>query len=135
MCHCLTVLLAFGLSIPAERANAFNLAGSEWSIAFLAGVSAPPGVDAFVQFSGGGQVRGNGGCNRFFGTYRTIDDVITIGPLASTKKLCRENVMEFEGNFMAALQHSHKVSGGHLAIALAARDGRLLLRLKRRDWD
>ena len=40
------------------------------------------------------QVNGNGGCNRYFGGYKLIDNTIEISNLGSTKIFCAET-----GNF------------------------------------
>ncbi len=131
----LALLLGLGPTTMATAAPPFSVPGSEWSIVSLASATVTDDVERFVQFAGEGRVSGHSGCNGFFGTYSQTADVLKIGPLASTKKLCRKNVMDIERKFLDALQISHKVVGGHLAIELMSSHGDTVLSLKRRDWD
>ncbi len=50
------------------------------------------------------KVSGSGGCNSFEGPYTTNGSVAAIGPLATTRIACPEEVMAQEGAFLAALQ-------------------------------
>ncbi len=126
--------LAGPIAVPAFS-QPFSLAGSEWSIEFIAGGKGKDGVEPLVRFGGDGEVAGNSGCNDFRGRYRQDGDIVEIGPLASTKKVCLNDGMDLEYRFLEALEHSHRVTGGHLRITIFARDGRRLLDLRRQDWD
>jgi heat shock protein HslJ len=66
--------------------------------------------EMFVQFEINGQVRGHGGCNRFFGSYELEDGSVQIGALGSTRMACPEPAMSFEISFMEALQTSATAS-------------------------
>ncbi len=112
----------------AANAQADGLAGSEWRIA---GNNGP-----FVQFGAGGQVTGDGGCNRFFGSYEIGDNkVITIGPLASTRKACPGSIMNTEARFFQDLEAAKQYRFDHLSLKLFDQSGNLLTNLIRRDWD
>ena len=62
-----------------------------------------PGTALSVVFSVG-SVGGNAGCNDFTGTYGTNGNVVRIGPLATTRQACADDVMSQETAFLAALQ-------------------------------
>jgi heat shock protein HslJ len=67
------------------------------------GVTAPPGRAATLRLSAGDRrAAGNGGCNRFGGTYTLEGSGLRFGPLASTKMFC-EGVIEQEQAFLGAL--------------------------------
>ncbi len=69
------------------------LVGTEWHLIQLQGqpVAALEGQFT-LHFSPTGEVTGMGDCNRFMGSYSTADDrSLQIGPLASTRRLCRQS--------------------------------------------
>ena len=117
---------ASAMTTPKVKRPLTSLAGSEWS---------PHGMQGqFVQFRSGGELSGSGGCNNFFGTYTVDGETLTIGPLASTKKMCASGMME-EQAFLSALQKARRIETTHLTLAMYDETGRLLLDLQRRDWD
>ncbi|GGX55643.1 hypothetical protein GCM10011309_00320 [Litorimonas cladophorae] len=105
-----------------------NLEGSEWS-------PVPEGpAEQFVAFKQNGEIIGHGGCNAFFGQYSQDGTTLTLGALASTKKMCYGS-MESEANFMRNLQDTRRVEATHLKLSLFDADGEALMHLRRRDWD
>jgi heat shock protein HslJ len=62
-----------------------------------------PGTTLDVVF-GIGSVGGNAGCNDFTGNYGTNGSIVRIGPLATTRQACADDVMAQETSFLAALQ-------------------------------
>ena len=70
----------------------------------------------------GDQISGSAGCNSYFGSFTAEEGVISIGPLASTRKLCaEEGVMEQEAEFLAALESAatYTISGNRLEMRTA----------------
>lgn len=49
------------------------------------------------------QVEGSAGCNSYSGTYGTNGNVVAVGPLATTRMACADDVMAQETAFLAAL--------------------------------
>jgi heat shock protein HslJ len=49
------------------------------------------------------RVFGSGGCNRYTGSYDTAGDVLTIGPLGSTRRACPTGIMDRESRYFQAL--------------------------------
>ena len=89
-------LLSFGGC--AKTAAEPSLTETLWQLS-----GAGEGQVPSVRFGPDGKVTGNGGCNRFSGTYRVDGDRITIGPrLVTTRMMCRGK-METERKFLHAL--------------------------------
>ena len=86
----------------------------------------------YIQFRQG-KVSGNGGCNRFSGTYTQDGARITFGPLMSTKMACENLNAEIE--FFGQLDQARQIAVSHLELVLKDAEGLTLLTLKRRDWD
>lgn len=104
-----------------------TLAGSEW------GPEGENKDDQFVAFKMDGEVIGHGGCNRFFGSYDQDGDMLTFGPLASTRMACPN--LDAEQAFMSALQAARQIEATHMQLILKGEDGTPVLTLRRRDWD
>ena len=123
-----SILAAVTLTASADSAS---LAGSQWGYPLDAGEEDP----RFVRFSGDGKLFGNGGCNNFRGKYHQAANSITIGPLATTRKACPEDIMAGERNFLSALTSARGARTTHFKLVLLDADGTELLRLVRQDWD
>jgi heat shock protein HslJ len=72
---------------------------------------------------------GSAGCNTFDGPYTTNGAVAAIGPLATTRMACAEDVMAQEASFLAALQGVGRIEQRANAVNLQDRDGNLLVAL------
>ena len=105
-----------------------SLEGSEW------GPDSGTPAEQFVAFKSNGEIVGHGGCNAFFGQYTQEGQNLTIGALASTKKMCRDT-MQSESAFMRNLQDARRVEATHLVLKLFNADGETTMQLRRRDWD
>ncbi len=113
------------LKTPKTERALHELAGSEWGFS--------DGTDRFVKFSQDGEMRGNGGCNNFFGTYDLDGTRLKVGPIAATKRACPD--LDKEREFLNALQNSTRIEATHLVLKLYDVNGDELLILRRRDWD
>ncbi|NIV36992.1 MAG: META domain-containing protein, partial [Anaerolineae bacterium] len=89
-----------------------TITGTEITIEFTPGIGSEDSV-----------VTGTAGCNTYQGVYtettRAIGtNVIKFGPLATTRKMCDQALMEQEGLFLAALEAatSYKIEGFALTI-------------------
>ncbi|WP_068317506.1 META domain-containing protein [Aliiruegeria sabulilitoris] len=110
-----------------------NLPGSEWR----ATRTDKGSVDGewTVRFGSDGRLSGNGGCNQLVGSFERNWDEITIGPIASTRKLCAEHIMKTESKFIEMLEKAAFVSAHHLILVLLSADSEILAQLARTDWD
>lgn len=100
------------------------LRGTSW-VATSVGPGAPT-----VGFTQEGQVRGDAGCNSYFGSYDLEGTQLVVGELATTKKLCQPpEVMEREAAFLAALREVKTVRIESGELVMEGADGEPLLRL------
>ena len=101
-----------GVQDQSETRNASptEISASAWRPTHLGEMKLEEASEMFIQFEEDGQVRGNGGCNRFFGSYELEDGSVQIGPLGSTRMACPEPAMSFEISFMEALRTSTTAS-------------------------
>jgi heat shock protein HslJ len=80
-----------------------------------------PGSEITALFANG-QVSGSAGCNTYQGTYRSTRaagrNTIEIGPLATTRMMCDEPLMDQESLYLAALEAatSYRIEGFTLTI-------------------
>lgn len=128
----LSVFLAGSVLSPfavADEASGNDLlAGSEWGPA--------ESGEPFIRFEAEGRVAGSGGCNRIFGSYTASDEnMISIGPLASTKMMCPQDVMDGEAAFIASLESASGFSRETGKLTLFDKDGAEIIVLRHRDWD
>ena len=89
--------------MPVKTASV-GLVGSEWLLEDLGGLGVTDNVQATLTFPEGGKVAGNGSCNRFFGPAAVSGNAISLGPLASTRMMCPEAVMNQEMKYVNTLQ-------------------------------
>jgi putative lipoprotein len=104
--------------------EASALEGTSWILA-----DTLPGTEVKALFENG-QVRGSAGCNSYNGTYAITSvggvNKIRIGPLASTRMMCEEAVMEQEQAYLAALQSARSYQVEENILTLSHADGALL---------
>ncbi len=88
--------------VSSHIPDATELAGG-WLLEDLGGRGVMDIVQTTLVFDGEGRVSGSGGCNRYTGSYTYGDGELTFGPLAGTKMMCPEAVMDQEDRFLEAL--------------------------------
>jgi len=93
--------------VPAKTAS-FSLAGSEWLLEDLGGLGVIDNIQATLAFPEAGKVAGKGSCNRIFGPAEVNGNTIKLGPLASSRMMCPEAVMNQETKYMNALQAAER---------------------------
>jgi heat shock protein HslJ len=120
---------------PPAYAQGSALSGSEWRPIQIGKLTVPLEGGLFVQFRGEGKIAGHGGCNRFFGSYKTAGRTIVIGSLGSTRMACPQGVMNLEAAFLAVLETAsiHRRDGTRLVLRNA--QDQELATLVQTDWD
>ncbi len=126
---------AMALALLTTSPASAQLAGSEWAPATIGDMEIPAGTTIFVQFRGGGRIRGDGGCNPFSGTYELSGDGIEIGLLAATRKACTADIAEREHRFMEALEAAKQFVRVRYDLSLTDAGGNLVARLRQTDAD
>lgn len=101
------------------------LTNTEWTLQAYnngRGAVVTPIIDTEItaNFDEDGNVFGSAGCNTYRAGYSLAEDGLTIGPAASTRRLCSqpEGVMEQESAFLALLSDvdSYDLSGNRLTL-------------------
>jgi heat shock protein HslJ len=76
-------------------------------------------------------VAGSSGCNTYDGPYTTNGNVVAIGPLATTRMACAEDIMAQETSFLAALQGVGRIEPRGRLLLLQNLTGSTLVQLVR----
>lgn len=78
-----------------------------------------------IRFEGDA-VFGNGGVNRFFGTFNVIDNQVTFGPLGSTMMAGPEEAMTLESNVLRTISTSKEVTLSKSILTITSEDGNVI---------
>jgi heat shock protein HslJ len=116
-------------------AGGTTLAGSEWRPLELGGQPVPGSAEMFVAFGGDGALRGNGGCNGFFGTYEANGAALAIGALGATKMMCEADVMAGEDALLDILARTAAYERDGTSLVLRDGEGAVIARLAQTDAD
>lgn len=131
----LTLFTGDATRMEFEAMREISLAGTSWLVrAYNNGrggaVSVHGGSELHMAFGEDGTVTGSAGCNRFDASYHLEGDSLTVGPVATTRRLCPpEEIMEQESAFLAALESARawEIRGGRAQLRRA--DGALAVDL------
>jgi heat shock protein HslJ len=102
-----------------------ELTGTEWTLTFYnnsRGGLTTPILDTAITATFDPEVglAGSAGCNRYRASFETNADRLTIGPAASTRRLCPEpeGIMEQESAFLGLLEDvaTYTISGNQLDL-------------------
>ena len=97
--------------------------GTAWLLKDLAGVGVVDRVQATLVFYKNGAVSGNASCNQFRATVTATTDSFKLSPLATTRNICTEAVMQQETRNCESLRRADRfeVKGKFLYIHVAGR--------------
>lgn len=95
----LLALAATPVAAQSPSAATDGLAGTSWAVTAVAGTPSSGATLVFTDHLAGGLA----GCNNYRGEYQAADGSLTLGPLATTLRMCDEAVMAFEQGYLAAL--------------------------------
>ncbi len=113
------------LQASYQAAEQASLPGSAWSLLTHNNgnggmVSTIIGTEITAVFGEDGTLSGSAGCNNYTAGYEIDGDAVTIGPAASTRKLCAEpeGIMDQETQYLAAIQNAatYSIEGERLDI-------------------
>ncbi|MFN4358099.1 META domain-containing protein [Sphingopyxis alaskensis] len=85
------------------------LAGTSWTFVSIAGAPVAPDRPTSLAFTDD-RLSGSAGCNRFSGSYRVADDMLSAGPLMATKMACPGAGMAQESAFFALMRGPVRLS-------------------------
>lgn len=86
-----------------------QFAGAEWVLEDLNGTGVVDHLQTTLLFDGRDRLSGQGGCNRYMAQAQLANNRLTVGAIASTKKLCPPAVMDQENRYFQALQNAERV--------------------------
>ena len=96
-----------------------TLTNTYWKLVELNGGAVEPGEDRELHMilRGDDRVGGYAGCNQFTGSVTVTGDAISLGPIASTRRMCAD-AMQQEDDFLQALENASRfaIEGEDMAI-------------------
>lgn len=99
---------AMALMLASCTSGAAGLRGTSWRLEDLAGAGVLDRVQATLEFTEEGRASGSASCNRFNGAVTVSGASITFGPLATTRRMCADAVMDQETRYLAALHEAER---------------------------
>ena len=125
-------VLVYGVLQPASlTATTWQLTGYNNGKGGV--VSVIIGTSITANFTEDGQINGNSGCNDYFGQYITDLDLIKIGPLASTRKLCaNEEINTQEQLYLQAMEQAETYRMVTDKLELRTKDGAMMAHFVRK---
>lgn len=94
-------------------------------------IVAVPDVETSIDFNSEGRMSGNVGCNNFSGEYSADGDMITLGPVMSTRMFC-EAAAEQESGVLVVFQESASVVINGSIATITSADGNSSIVLERK---
>jgi heat shock protein HslJ len=118
---------------PASSTPVFDTAliGSIWLAEDIGGTGVVDDLQSKLQFVSPTQVAGHAGCNSFSGAAVLTTAKLSIGPLASTRKMCPPAVMDQENRFLRTLESVHSARVENDLLYLQDGGGQTVVRLSR----
>jgi heat shock protein HslJ len=110
-----------------------SITGMEWRPTVIGVQEIPGDSGLFVLFEVDGSIKGNGGCNNFFGALQKEGDGIAVGELGMTRMACPADIMARETAFMNALQDMSHFEMGVDSLQLLNDENRMLAELVSAD--
>ena len=96
-----------------------SLTNTYWKLVELNGSPVEPGEGKALHMilKGQGQVAGYAGCNQIMGSFTETGSGLSLGPIASTRRMC-EGVMDQEMAFLQALENTgrYEIKGEEMAV-------------------
>ena len=106
MANFVSLALLIGIAGCAATAPAPRQADliGQWHIESIGDRPVIDRSPAAIEFTSEGRAGGNASCNRFTGAYTLSGSELSFGPLAATKMMCPDALMDQEMRFLAALE-------------------------------
>ena len=130
-------LLAIGatslMACSQQPVQTPSLADTEWQLVEIEGK--PPAVaedkrPTLMLLAIEDRAHGNGGCNRYSGSYTRADNGLKFGAMMQTKIGCEAEINRSEQQFHAVLARVTQLRHRADQLELLANDGAVLLRLR-----
>jgi heat shock protein HslJ len=95
---------------PPAHPGGAPLVGPEWRLEDLLGGGIIDNSHVTLTLAPDGTGAGTGGCNRYFTTWKTKGDRLTMGKSGSTLMACAPALMNQEGKYLRALETAKSYS-------------------------
>jgi heat shock protein HslJ len=108
-----------------------ELVNPRWILRSLNGSPIKPDSavgDIYIRFQDASLVEGFGGCNRLAGSYAATETKIKIGPLASTRKSCTDDGLEYK--FIQAIEASNSYETDSKFLYLKNKENNVVAKLE-----
>lgn len=102
-----------------------SLEATQWKLVSYQEQAVPEDVLITAQFQDG-RLTGSAGCNRYTTTYTATENQLTLGPLATTRKLCAEPTMMQEQTYLSLLAQVTAYRATDSSLELKTSEGTLL---------
>lgn len=105
---------------PPAAGGGSRLVGGEWRLEDLLGGGLIDRSNVTLSLAEGGQAAGSGGCNRYFGSWTSKGQALSLGKMGATMMACAPALMAQEGRYLKALETAKSYSftdDGALLIA------------------
>lgn len=112
------------------RSGAAGWVGVEWRPTSIFGKVALDNASMRLYFAGDRTVSRHAGCNDFTGIVESTDEGIDIGPLSTTRKACAPEVMQWEVEFVEALQTTKSIERSIDTMRMVDTDGSVVVELE-----
>lgn len=86
------------------------LLGSQWHVVDVDGTQPPRDASVTLNFDTDGRIYGQGGCNRYFGSYNLTGEGISFSQMGLTRMACAEARMDFEVKYVNTLGNVTQIS-------------------------
>lgn len=105
-------------AVAPEPTLAEKLLGSEWRLVDLGGIAVVDRLEATLVFPEPGRVAGNASCNRFVGPFEIDGPAVHVGPLATTRRMCKPPAIKQEARYLKALEGAERIvwDGKNLSV-------------------
>jgi heat shock protein HslJ len=126
----MSTLLVAGGSLALTQAGPDDLAtlqAAPWTLSELDGESIDPSAGITAAFEADGSLSGFAGCNSYNSDYTTDGAILTVGPIASTRKACDDATTANENIFLDLLQNAATWSLDSTVLTITATDGGTLV--------
>lgn len=101
-----------------------QLVGTQWLLEDLAGTGVIDNAQTTLVFLSPTSIAGQGGCNYYHASIQSEGDAITVGAIASTRKMCvAASLMNQESRYLQALQAANRMALGENGLLYIYVDG------------
>lgn len=104
-----------------------------WTVEYIGDRPVIDRSPAFIRFDAEGRVSGSATCNRMSGTYTQDGTALALGPMAVTRRMCPDSLMEQERRLLRALEQVATWRIQNEMLILEDADGGLVFRASSRE--